>query len=102
MRRESVFLALVVLIGLSSGLCQAQARLSQEEAVNRALQLRAFLRAEGERVSADEGLKKQAGLPEPRIPVPERKSPARSDLWSRRGHAGDDQSAARLIGKRRA
>ena len=62
MRREFAFLAPVVLIGLSTGLCQAQARLSQEEAVNRALQSRASLRAEGERVSAAEGLKKQAGL----------------------------------------
>ena len=62
MRREFAFLAPVVLIGLSTDLCQAQARLSQEEAVNRALQSRASLRAEGERVSAAEGLKKQAGL----------------------------------------
>src|SRR5450755_1658634 len=61
-RREFAFIAPVVLIGLNTGLCQAQARLSQEEAVNRALQSRASLRAEGERVSAAEGLKKQAGL----------------------------------------
>jgi len=47
---------------LNTGPCQAQATLSQEEAVNRALQSRASLRAEGERVSAAEGLKKQAGL----------------------------------------
>ena len=62
MRREFAFLAPVVFIGLNTGLCHAQARLSQEEAVNRALQSRASLRAEGERVSAAEGLKKQAGL----------------------------------------
>ncbi len=62
MRREFAFIAPVVLISLNTGLCQAQARLSQEEAVNRALQSRASLRAEGERVSAAEGLKKQAGL----------------------------------------
>lgn len=62
MRREFAFLAPIVLICLNTGLCQAQARLSQEEAVNRALQSRASLRAEGERVSAAEGLKKQAGL----------------------------------------
>jgi len=61
-RREFAFLAPVVFIGLNTGLCHAQARLSQEEAVNRALQSRASLRAEGERVSAAEGLKKQAGL----------------------------------------
>jgi cobalt-zinc-cadmium efflux system outer membrane protein len=61
-RREFAFLAPIVLICLNTGLCQAQARLSQEEAVNRALQSRASLRAEGERVSAAEGLKKQAGL----------------------------------------
>jgi len=47
---------------LNTGLCQAQARLSQEEAVNKALQSRASLKAEGERVSAAEGLKRQAGL----------------------------------------
>ena len=62
MRREFTFLAPIVLIGLNTGLCQAQARLSQEEAVNKALQSRASLKAEGERVSAAEGLKKQAGL----------------------------------------
>src|SRR5258708_32063146 len=61
-RREFGFLAPIVLMGLNAGLCQAQARLSQEEAVNKALQSRASLRAESERVSAAEGLKKQAGL----------------------------------------
>jgi len=61
-RREFTFLAPIVLIGLNTGLCQAQARLSQEEAVNKALQSRASLKAEGERVSAAEGLKRQAGL----------------------------------------
>ena len=62
MRREFTFLTPIVLIGLNTGLCQAQARLSQEEAVNKALQSRASLKAEGERVSAAEGLKRQAGL----------------------------------------
>jgi outer membrane protein, heavy metal efflux system len=47
---------------LNTGLCEAQARLSQEQAVNTALQSRASLKAEAERVSAAEGLKKQAGL----------------------------------------
>ncbi len=40
----------------------AQAKLSVEEAVNRALQSRPSLKAEAERVSAAEGLRKQAGL----------------------------------------
>jgi outer membrane protein TolC len=48
--------------GLFPAQVQAQARLSQEEAVTKALESRASLRAEGERVSAAEGLKKQAGL----------------------------------------
>ena len=56
MRRQFIFLALM------AGLCRAQAGLSQEEAVNRALRSRASLRAEGERIAAAEGLKKQAGL----------------------------------------
>ncbi len=56
MRRQFAFLALL------AGLCRAQAGLSQEEAVNRALRSRASLRAEGERIAAAEGLKKQASL----------------------------------------
>ena len=60
MSRKTIFLAWVVLIG--SGPCKAQFRLSQAEAVSRALQSRASLKAEAERVSAAEGLKKQAGL----------------------------------------
>jgi outer membrane protein, heavy metal efflux system len=58
--RKTIFLAWVALIG--SGPCKAQVRLSQAEAVNRALQSRAALKAEAERVSAAEGLRKQAGL----------------------------------------
>jgi cobalt-zinc-cadmium efflux system outer membrane protein len=54
--RQFLFLA------LSASLCRAQASLSQEEAVNKALQSRASLRAEGERIAAAEGLKKQASL----------------------------------------
>jgi outer membrane protein, heavy metal efflux system len=42
--------------------CQAQARLSLQEAVNQALQSRASLKAEAERVTVAEGLRKQAGL----------------------------------------
>jgi len=49
-------------LALIAGLCRAQAALSQEEAVNRALRSRASLRAEGERIAAAEGLKKQAAL----------------------------------------
>ena len=60
MSRKTIFLAWVVLIG--SGPCEAQAGLSQAEAVSRALQSRASLKAEAERVSAAEGLKKQAAL----------------------------------------
>ena len=56
MRRQFLFLA------LSAGLCSAQAGLSQEEAVDRALRSRASLRAEGERIAAAEALKKQAAL----------------------------------------
>jgi cobalt-zinc-cadmium resistance protein CzcA len=61
-RRKFGFLAPVVFIGLNTALCQAQARLSEEEAVTIALQSRASLRAESERVSAAEGLRKQARL----------------------------------------
>jgi len=55
-RRQFAFLALL------AGLCRAQVGLSQEEAVNRALRSRASLRAEGERIAAADGLKKQAAL----------------------------------------
>jgi outer membrane protein TolC len=55
-RRQFAFLALL------ASLCRAQAGLSQEEAVNTALRSRASLRAEGERIAAAEGLKKQAAL----------------------------------------
>ena len=40
----------------------AQTRLSLDDAINRALQSRAFLKAESERITAAEGLRKQAGL----------------------------------------
>jgi outer membrane protein TolC len=42
--------------------CSAQQGLSLQEAIGRALQSRASLRADAERISAAEGLKKQAGL----------------------------------------
>jgi outer membrane protein TolC len=47
---------------LNADRCQAQALLSQEEAVHKALQSRASLKAEAERVATAEGLKKQAGI----------------------------------------
>ena len=56
MRRQFAFLAVL------AGLCRAQTGLSQEEAVNRALRSRASLRAEGERIAAAQGLKKQVAL----------------------------------------
>jgi len=46
----------------SAGACWAQPRLSLQEAVNQALQSRASLKAEAERVGMAEGLRKQAGL----------------------------------------
>ena len=42
--------------------CQAQTRLSMQEAVNKALDSRASLKAESERVTAARGMKQQAGL----------------------------------------
>lgn len=62
MRTEISYLASIFLIALSADLCQAQASLSQDEAVSKALQSRASLKAEAERVSSAEGLKKQAGI----------------------------------------
>ena len=62
MRKELIYLAPILLIAYSTNLCQAQASLSQEEAVNKALQLRASIKAEAERVSTAGGMKKQAGI----------------------------------------
>jgi cobalt-zinc-cadmium efflux system outer membrane protein len=50
------------LIFLNTGPCWAQSRLSLREAIDRALQSRNSLKAEEERVTAAEGLRKQAGL----------------------------------------
>ncbi len=55
-----IFLFAVFLIG--SGVCRAQTRLSLQDAVDKALQTRASLKAEAERVTAAEGLRKQAGI----------------------------------------
>ena len=57
--------AWVLLAGALS--LQAQARLSLQEAVSRAIESRASLKAEAERITAAEGIEKQAGL----IPNPE-------------------------------
>jgi outer membrane protein TolC len=61
---SKAFMAFVpIFLVVSSGKdCRAQARLSLQEAVNQALQSRASLKAEGERVAIAEGLRKQAGL----------------------------------------
>ena len=59
-----IFLIAFFLIG--SGVCRAQTRLSLQEAVDKALATRASLKADAERVTAAEGLRKQAGvLPNP-------------------------------------
>jgi outer membrane protein, heavy metal efflux system len=59
---KTAFLAPVVLIILNTDLCRAQARLNLQEAVDKALQSRASLKAEAERVTAAEGLRQQAGF----------------------------------------
>src|SRR5438874_12045875 len=51
-----------MLSGMSAGSCFGQLRLSLDDAVNRALQSRASIKAEGERIPAAQGLRKQAGL----------------------------------------
>ncbi len=62
MRRGIVAFIPIFLVSWSTGACRAQARLSLQEAVNQALQSRASLKAEAERVTVAEGLRKQAGL----------------------------------------
>jgi outer membrane protein, heavy metal efflux system len=52
----------LVLLAWTTRQCQAQPRLSLQEAVSQALQARASLKAEAENVAAAEGLRKQAGL----------------------------------------
>ncbi|HYM07302.1 MAG TPA: TolC family protein [Terriglobales bacterium] len=66
-RSNIVFWGSVVLILLNAGPCLAQAGLTLQEAIDKALQSRASLKAEAERVSTAEGLRKQAGL----LPNPE-------------------------------
>jgi cobalt-zinc-cadmium efflux system outer membrane protein len=52
----------ICLFSWSAGECRAQAPLSLREAIHQALETRASLKAEGERVAIAEGLRKQAGL----------------------------------------
>src|SRR5258706_10144872 len=63
----ATLLHLLVLGSLWTLPSEAQIRLTQEEAVRKALESRASLKAEGERIAAARGLKQQAGL----IPNPE-------------------------------
>jgi outer membrane protein, heavy metal efflux system len=51
-----------VLLCLGTVLCRAQPQLSLKDAIDKALQSRASLKADVERVAAAEGLRKQAGL----------------------------------------
>ena len=62
MSRTIIVFVPIFLIVSSGGDCRAQTRLSLREAVNQALEARASLKAEAERVAVSEGLKKQAGL----------------------------------------
>jgi outer membrane protein, heavy metal efflux system len=61
MGRSSVFRKFV-LICLGTALCRAQPQLSLKDAIDKALQSRASLKADVERVAAAEALRKQAGL----------------------------------------
>ena len=66
MKRKVFCFASLILSGLSVSPSPAQTRirvrLSLDDAVNRALQSRASLKAEVERIAAAEGFRKQAGL----------------------------------------
>jgi outer membrane protein, heavy metal efflux system len=66
-KREIYYLTSLIFVGFNGGPCRAQAGLSLSDAINRALQSRASLKAESERISAAEGFKRQAG----QIPNPE-------------------------------
>src|SRR5580658_1107683 len=61
MGRSSVFRKFI-LICFGTVLCRAQPQLSLKDAIDKALQSRASLKADVERVASAEGLKKQAGL----------------------------------------
>src|SRR5437870_347598 len=51
-----------VWLGLLCTVCRGQATLSLDQAISQALESRASLRADAERVSVAEGMRKQAGL----------------------------------------
>jgi cobalt-zinc-cadmium efflux system outer membrane protein len=52
----------IILITLGAVLCRAQPQLSLQQAIDKALQSRASLKAEAERITAAQGSKTQAGL----------------------------------------
>jgi len=58
----SVLASLLLFVLAVSIPCRAQSKLSLQEAVNKALESRASLKAEAERVSIAQGLERQAGL----------------------------------------
>ena len=62
MSRAIIAFVPIFLVISSVGECRAQTRLSIQEAVSQALQSRASLKAEAERVNVAEGLREQAGL----------------------------------------
>ena len=62
MRKKVIYLSAILFIVTNIEVCRAQATLSLREAVEKALQSRASLKAEAERVTAAEGLEKQAKL----------------------------------------
>jgi cobalt-zinc-cadmium efflux system outer membrane protein len=66
-RKVFCFLSLLAVSNLAVGLCLGQTQLTLDEAVNRALQSRASLKAEAERIAVAAGVRKQAGL----LPNPE-------------------------------
>lgn len=66
-RARCATLALAICGSFMSGVCTAQSRLGLQDAVDAALRSRPLLKAEGERIVAAEGRKRQAGL----LPNPE-------------------------------
>jgi cobalt-zinc-cadmium efflux system outer membrane protein len=61
-KRRIIVLVPLIIAGLDVGRSTAQVRLGLDEAVNRALQSRASIKADAEKITAAEGLRKQAGL----------------------------------------
>jgi Outer membrane efflux protein len=89
-RHRSGSLVTLVILGLfCPGLCSAQSRLSVQEAVDQALQSRASLKAEAQRVAAAQGLKRQAGA----IPNPEFRF-ENQNLWPRQTYTQDVDTLA--------